>query len=126
MDKISVLIIEDDEFLSDMYKTKFESLEDFDVNVAQDGEEGLKLLNGGLKPNIILLDIVMPKMDGIEVLSNIKNIGDCKDVPVVMLTNLGQKEEIDKAMQMGATDYFIKANFTPSEVVEKVRAILNK
>lgn len=123
MDKKTVLIIEDDDFLFDMYKTRFE-IDDFEVKSAHDGEAGLKMLNDGLKPDIILLDIVMPKMDGIEVLSNIKNIGNCKDVPVVMLTNLGQKEEIDRALKIGAVDYFVKANFTPSEVVAKVKNIL--
>lgn len=123
MDKKSVLIIEDDEFLFDMYKTRFE-VDDFNVHVARDGEAGLQALSEGLKPDIILLDIVMPKMDGIEVLSNIKNMSDCKDIPVLMLTNLGQKEEIDKALKIGALDYFVKANFTPSEVVSKVKNIL--
>ena len=124
MEGKKVLIIEDDSFLSDMYNTKF-TAEGFDVTLAQDGEDGLNILDGGLVPDVILLDIVMPKMDGIEVLGKIKKMDNIKDVPVVMLTNLGQKEEIEKAMQMGAKDYLIKANFIPSEVVKKVTEILN-
>lgn len=123
MDKKSVLIIEDDEFLFDMYKTRFE-IDSFNVKVARDGESGLQILGEGFKPDIILLDIVMPKMDGVEVLSNIKSMNDCKNIPVIMLTNLGQKEEIDRALKIGAADYFVKANFTPSEVVAKVKNIL--
>ncbi|MBI3671762.1 response regulator [Candidatus Azambacteria bacterium] len=119
MDNKKVLIIEDDSFLSDMYKTKFSS-DGFDVTMADDGETGIKLLKEGLRPAIILLDIVMPKLDGIETLTVIKKMDDVKNIPVIMLTNLGQKEEIDRAMALGAASYLIKANYTPSEVVKKV------
>lgn len=119
-----VLIVEDDNFLSDMYQTKFNS-EGFDAIMAEDGETGIRLLSEGLRPDIVLLDIVMPKMDGIETLASIKKIDDYKDIPVVMLTNLGQKEEIDKVMNLGATNYLVKANYTPREVVKKVSEILS-
>ncbi len=125
MDNKNVLIIEDDVFLSDMYQTKFSS-EGAEVNVALDGEVGIKKLNEGLRPDVILLDIVMPKMDGLEVLEKIKQMDQVKDIPVIMLTNLGQKEEIDKAMELGASGYLIKANFTPSEIVKKVQEILEQ
>ena len=124
MDGKKVLIIEDDTFLSDMYQTKFSS-DGFQVTMAEDGEVGIKLLTGDLRPDIILLDIVMPKIDGIETLTKIKKMEDVKDIPVIMLTNLGQKEEIDKAMSLGATSYLIKANYTPSEVVKKVSETLD-
>ena len=123
MDNKKVLIIEDDTFLSDMYQTKFNS-EGFDITMAEDGESGLKLLTDGLNPSVILLDIVMPKMDGIETLAKIKEMDEVKDIPVITLTNLGQKEEIDKAMGLGAKTYLIKANYTPSEVVKKVSETL--
>jgi len=119
-----ILLIEDDEFLSDMYKTKFES-EGFEVVPAQDGEIGLKLLEEGLKPDAILLDVVMPKMSGLEVLGKIKSMNDASSMNVIMFTNMGQKEDIDKAMSLGARGYIIKANFTPSEVVVEVNKILN-
>ena len=123
MENKNVLIVEDDVFLSDMYQTKFKS-EGFDVTMAENGEACLKSLSEGLIPSIILLDIVMPKMDGIETLTNIRKEEKYKDIPVLMLTNLGQKEEIDKAIQIGATGYLIKANFTPSEVIKKVKEVL--
>jgi CheY-like chemotaxis protein len=124
MDQKNILLVEDDDFLSDMYKTKFES-EGFKVVVAQDGEECLRALKEGLKPVAVLLDVVMPNMDGIEVLETIKNTDEIKDNIVIMLTNMGQKEEIDKAMSLGAKGYLVKANFTPSEVVREVQKILN-
>ncbi len=123
MENKKVLIIEDDNFLSDMYQTKFNS-EGFDAVMAEDGETGIRMLSEGLRPAIVLLDIVMPKMDGLETLAAIKKVDEYKDIPVVMLTNLGQKEEIDKAMNLGAKDYLIKANYTPKEVVKKVSEIL--
>ena len=124
MEKKKILLIEDDEFLSDMYKTKFDS-EGFDVTPAQDGEVGLKFLEDGLKPDAILLDVVMPKMSGLEVLAKIKSMSDASSMNVIMFTNMGQKEDIDKAMSLGAAGYIIKANFTPSEVVVEVNKILN-
>ncbi len=121
-----VLIIEDDEFLSDMYKTKF-SQEGFEVYTAMDGVEALeKLTSKEIEPDIILLDVVMPKMDGIEVLEKIKSEESIKDIPVVMLTNLGQQEEVEKALSEGAKDYLVKANYTPSEVVRKIKSIIGK
>jgi DNA-binding response OmpR family regulator len=122
--KNKVLIIEDDSFISDMYRLKLEA-EGFNVKVAEDGQKGLEQLNKE-KPDLVLLDVVMPKMDGFTVLQNIKEDPEIQDVPVVLLTNLGQKDSVEKGLKMGALDYVIKAHFTPSEVVEKVREILNK
>ncbi len=124
MEQKKILLIEDDEFLSDMYKTKFDS-EGFFVTLAQDGELALNLLKGGLKPDVVLLDVVMPKMNGIEVLKKIKEMEGSENINVVMFTNMGQKEDIDKAMSLGASGYIVKANFTPSEVVVEVNKILN-
>ncbi len=124
MNQRKILLIEDDEFLADMYKTKFSS-EGFSVTVAQDGEIGLSLLKNGLKPNVVLLDVVMPKMNGIEVLQKIKEMEDFDKINVIMFTNMGQKEDIEKAMSLGALGYIVKANFTPSEVVVQVNKILN-
>lgn len=122
--KNKILIIEDDSFISDMYKLKLEA-EGFQVEVAQDGQQGLEKLNKN-KPDLVLLDVVMPKMDGFAVLGNIKGDPEVQNVPVVLLTNLGQKDSVEKGLKMGALDYVIKAHFTPSEVVEKVRSILDK
>ena len=122
--KTSVLIIEDDSYISDMYKIKLES-ENFEVATAKDGIIGIKMLEKQ-KPDIILLDVVMPKMDGFDVLKIIKKNIELKEVPVVLLTNLGQKENVEKGFDLGADSYIIKAHFTPSEVIEKIREVLKK
>lgn len=119
-----VLIIEDDPFLSEMYATKL-AQENFEVELASDGKEALKKV-AETKPDLVLLDIVLPKMDGFEVLQKIKKDPALRQVKVIALTNLGQKEEVDKGFAFGADDYIIKAHFTPSEVVNKVKQILNK
>ncbi len=117
--KIKILLIEDDSFLLSMYAAKFE-LEGFRTMVARDGEEGLRLAAKEV-PDVILLDIMLPKMDGFEVLRRLKSDERLKKIMVILLTNLGQKDDIGKGLDMGAEDYLIKAHFTPSEVVEKVK-----
>lgn len=122
--KIHVLIVEDDIFLANIYKTKFE-MEGFKVSTAENGESGLNDARKK-KPDIILLDILLPKMDGFAVLGKLNDDPEAKDIPVVLLTNLGQKDDVQKGLDMGAKDYLIKAHFRPSEVVEKVRSILKR
>ena len=108
-----------------MYQTKF--LESgYEVRVAQDGQQGLLMLQEGLRLDMILLDIVMPKMDGIEMLTAMKKEEKLKNIPIVLLTNLGQESDISRGMELGALDYFVKAHFTPSEVVRKVEALFAK
>ena len=123
-DKISVLIIEDDSYISDMYRIKLES-ENFKVAIAGDGIVGIKMLEKE-KPDIVLLDVVMPKVDGFNVLKMIKKNQALKEIPVVLLTNLSQKENVERGFELGADSYIIKAHFTPSEVVEKIKGILRK
>ena len=123
--KKTILIVEDDVFLSDMYQTKFVE-SGYDVKVAGDGQQGLTMLQDGLRPDMVLLDIVMPKMDGIEMLTAVKKEEKLKDIPVILLTNLGQESDITRGMELGALDYFVKAHFTPSEVVKKVEALFAK
>lgn len=120
--KIQLLLVEDDTFLSNIYKTKFE-MEGFDVVTAMDGETGLALAKSK-KPAIILLDILLPKMDGFTVLKELKADKAVKDIPVILLTNLGQKDDVNKGLELGAVDYLIKAHFKPSETVEKVRKVI--
>ena len=122
-DKIHVLIVEDDVFLSQIYQKKFE-MEGYKVSTADNGEKGLADANKK-KPNIVLLDILLPKMDGFVVLNKLKADPETKDIPVILLTNLGQKEDVDKGLEQGAVDYLIKAHFKPSEVVDKVRKVLD-
>lgn len=119
---ITILVIEDDQFLSGMYKTKFE-LEGFTVKIATDGFQGLQMVKD-TQPDIVLLDIMMPKMDGFEVLKNMRSSDDMINIPVILLTNLGQKDDVKKGLELGADGYLIKAHFMPSEVVEKVKSVL--
>ncbi len=121
--KQSILIVEDDIFLSDLYKTKME-LEGFKVFTAYDGEKGFELAQKNL-PDIILLDLILPKLSGFGVLEKIKANKAIKDVPVIILTNLSQKSDVDKGLKMGANDYLIKAHFMPSEVVEKIKKLIS-
>jgi DNA-binding response OmpR family regulator len=118
----SVLIVEDDNFLLSMYKAKLE-LENYNVFVATNGEIGLKMIKEK-KPNLILLDIIMPKMNGFEVLKAVKEDKELKKIPIIMLTNLGQKEDVQKSFKLGADEYLIKAHFLPSEVIEKVKKFI--
>lgn len=120
--KIHVLLVEDDTFLANIYKTKFE-MENFKVTVAENGESGLEEMKKK-RPQIVLLDILLPKLDGFAVLEKMKADKELKEIPVILLTNLGQKDDVEKGLEMGAVDYLIKAHFKPSEVVEKVRKIL--
>ncbi|MDA3815039.1 MAG: response regulator transcription factor [Patescibacteria group bacterium] len=119
-----VLIAEDDLFISEVYFAKLSS-EGFDVTLADNGEDALKKIEQ-LNPDVVLLDILMPKMDGWEVLNRIRQDNKNKDVIVIMLTNVGDKEAIDKALKAGANDYFIKSFFTPEEIVSKIRGLLEK
>ena len=115
----SILLVEDDEFLAELYATKL-NLEGFNVSLAVDGEKGLKSAKEN-KPDLILLDIILPKMDGFEVLKEIKKDPALKNVPVILLTNLSQKDEVKRGLDLGANDYLIKAHFMPSEVVKKIK-----
>ena len=121
--QIKILLVEDDPFLLSMYSTKFE-LENFHVTSASDGESGLEMAKKE-NPDIILLDILLPNMNGFEVLEKLKNDDSTKGVPIILLTNLNQKNEIEKGLALGADDYLIKAHFMPSEVVSKIKKILN-
>lgn len=120
--KLAILIVEDDTFLAGIYANKFER-EGFKVLLATDGEAGLKTAKKEI-PDIILLDILLPKLDGFEVLEKVKADDATRGIPVILLTNLGQKEDVDKGLKLGAADYLIKAHFMPAETVEKVKKVL--
>jgi len=121
---LQILLVEDDAFLANIYKTKFE-MEGFKVTVAENGELGLKEANKK-RPDLVLLDILLPKMDGFTVIEHLKEDKVLRDVPVIMLTNLGQKDDVEKGLELGADEYLIKAHFKPSETVDKVREVLKK
>lgn len=120
--KIKILIVEDDVFLSDLYKTKF-NLEGFEVFAAYDGEKGLELAEKN-QPDIILLDLILPKLGGFAVLEHLKANKQLKTIPVILLTNLSQKADVENGLRLGAVDYLIKAHFMPSEVVTKIKKLV--
>ena len=117
----SILLVEDDPFVVDIYTTKLESA-GFSIDVAEDGEDALRKLKEK-KPDLMILDIVLPNIDGWELLKKIRTELGLEDLKVVVLSNLSQKEEVQKGVELGAVKYFIKANFTPSEVVEEIKKI---
>ncbi len=119
-----ILLVEDEPFLSGMYQTKLK-MENFDVAAASDGEEGLQKFKED-SFDLVLLDIMMPKHNGFEVLKVIRKDSDQKKaaIPVIMLTNLGQKSDIEQGLLLGANDSIVKANFTPAEVVTKINKLI--
>jgi CheY-like chemotaxis protein len=123
--KKKILIADDDSFLVDMYAFKF-SQNNFEVYTALDGLQVLNKLKEGLSPDVILLDIIMPEMDGFEVLEKMKTDNLCQNVVKIILSNKSQQSDIDKGKSLGVQGYIIKANSTPSEVIDQVLDILNK
>lgn len=124
MDKDLVLIVEDDKFLRELLVRKLKT-SGFDVLFAVDGEDALKKLKETM-PKLILLDLILPGIGGFEVLECIKKDPRVNNIPVIILSNLGQQEEVEKGIRLGADDYLIKAHFTPYEIVEKSKRILEK
>ncbi len=119
-----VLIIDDDKFLLNMYSIKF-TKNNFEVSAISSGEEALNKIKTGYEPDIILLDIVMPVMDGFEILAALRKDNLAPKATVIMLTNQGQLSDIEKAKSFGINGYIIKATTIPSEVVEEVTRIYN-
>lgn len=120
--KKRILIVEDDTFLAGMYVSKL-TMEDLEAKLATNGEDGLKIAKEEL-PDLILLDILLPRMDGFEVLKGLKDDPTTNKIPVILLTNLGQKKDVNRGLELGAKDYLIKAHFMPNEVVAKIKKIL--
>ncbi len=122
----NILLIEDDPFLIEIYTKRLQEI-GISLEVASDGEQGLRKLTEK-KFDLLILDIVLPKIDGWEIMEKIKDLrSDVKglaDLKIVVLSNLGQKEDVEKAINMGATKYLIKAHYTPSEVVEEIKKVL--
>ena len=117
-----ILLIEDDEFLAELYAAKL-SIEGYKVYLANDGQKGLKMVKEKL-PVLVLLDILLPKMDGFEVLEAMKSDPKTKKIPVILLTNLSQRSDVQRGLDLGADDYLIKAHFMPSEVVAKIKRLI--
>lgn len=120
---VKILLVEDDRFIQNMYVAKL-TKEGFTVGVADDGEQAL-LMAHSMQPDLILLDIMLPKKSGWQVLRTLQANAVSRLIPVLILSNIGGQEDVDQALEMGAVDYLIKAHFIPSEVIHKIRSILS-
>lgn len=119
---LTILFVDDDKFLLDMYALKF-SKNNFDVHTAQGPEEALKIVRDGLSPDVLLLDVVMPGMDGLELLSIFRKEDLIKKAVVVMLTNQGMPDDVSRAKKLNVDGYIIKATTIPSDVLLEVQKI---
>jgi len=117
-----ILIVEDDKMIATMYETKLKQSK-HDVIIADNGSQGLDLAVKE-KPDLVLLDVILPQMDGFSVLQELRLNANTKEIPIIMLTNLGTSEDQEKGKQMGATDYWVKAQMTPAQVSDKVNELL--
>jgi len=118
----TILVVEDDKFLRELIVRKLRE-EDLNISEAIDGEDGIKKIKEE-KPDLVLLDLILPGIDGFEVLSKMKEDVSLAQIPVIILSNLGQKDDVERGFKLGAVDYLIKAHFTPGEIIEKVRGVL--
>lgn len=117
-----ILLIEDDKFLRELMNKKLVTM-GYDVVSAADGESGLTMIKE-TKPDVVLLDLILPGMNGFEVLEKAKSDPETANVPVIILSNLGQSEDIEKGLKLGAKDFLVKAHFTPQEIINKLKAIV--
>jgi len=113
-----ILLIEDEQIIVDLLQRKLTE-EGYNIVLAKNGEEGIKVMKAE-KPDLILLDIVMPKMGGLEVMEEMQKNPDLKRIPVIIVSNSGQPIELDRAKKLGAKDWLVKTEFDPQEVIEKV------
>lgn len=120
--KKTILIVEDDEFLRSLTAKRLEK-ENYHIEVAVDGENAISVVDT-IKPSLILLDLLLPGKDGFEVLKKIRSTEATKAIPVIIFSNLGQKEDIEKAKALGVDDFLIKANFTLDDVVVKIKKLI--
>lgn len=117
-----ILIVEDDPLMSRMYQKIFK-FEGYEVEIAENGEEGLKKVKS-FQPTLIILDIMMPRKNGLEVLVTLKENEDTKKIPVVVLTNLAGQSDADKALSLGAVKYIVKSEYDPKEVTNMIKEVL--
>lgn len=121
---MKIFIIDDDKFLLDMYSIKFAE-QKFEVETAMTGEEAWKKIEQGSRADVYLIDVLMPKLNGFQLIEKFKERELQKTGAIIILSNLGQKEDIEKGLSLGVDGYIIKASATPSEVVTKVIDIAN-
>jgi len=124
--KNKILIVDDDSFILDMYALKFNQ-NNFEVFTAVNGVHALEKIKGGLSPDVLLTDIIMPEMDGLEVLKQINTQKLCTDCIKIILSNKeNEQSDVDKENRLGVAGYIVKSNFTPTEVIEQVLKILEQ
>jgi len=121
---MKILIVEDEQVLSKVLKEKFER-SGFEVQVAADGEVAMTMARS-FKPEVIALDLVLPKKNGFTVLKELKEDAEMKEIPVVVVSNLGEDSDIKRAISLGAADYFVKSQHPINEIVEKVKSVLTE
>lgn len=119
-----ILIVEDDDFLRSLAVTKLEA-EGFVMDVAADGAEGLQKINAQV-PDLAILDLMLPKMTGFEILAEVRKNDTTKNLKVIVFSNLGEEADIKKCLDLGVSEYLVKANFTLDELAEKIKMILGK
>ncbi|PIR69657.1 MAG: two-component system response regulator [Candidatus Niyogibacteria bacterium CG10_big_fil_rev_8_21_14_0_10_46_36] len=118
-----ILIVDDDDFLLDVYASRFREA-GFEVEVAMNGEEGVEKLRNGFRPDVVSLDVIMPRKSGFEVLAQIQQEQLMRGGIIVMLSNVSDKHDIQKGKRMGAHGYFVKVSHTPSQIVDKIESLL--
>ncbi len=124
MENKKILIVEDDNFVAEVYFAKLKEM-GYETYLAQNGKEGLEAVKK-TEPDLILLDILMPVMDGHEMLEEMRKNEKWKKIPVILLTNVGEKDTIRKVRSLGVNDYLIKSHFTPAEVLDKIKTVFKK
>lgn len=119
-----ILLVDDDLYIRDLYAEVLKD-ESYDIFIAADGEEAMSMVDDQGPFDLVLLDVMIPKADGIQVLSKIKTDTKNKPTPVIMLTNFGQEDLVKQAINLGCADYLLKYNITPGELIAKVKQIVN-
>jgi CheY-like chemotaxis protein len=114
-----IVIVEDEEIMLDLLQRKLKT-HGYEVSVARDGEEGLRVIKEE-RPDLIIMDLVMPKMDGFMVMEEIQKDEDLKKIPLIVVSNSGQPVELNRIKDLGAKDWLIKTEFNPQELVEKIK-----
>ena len=120
-----ILIVEDDEMLSDVYRLKFEETNEFEIQIAKDGKQALDMMQQ-FSPDMVVLDLLMPTVDGYEVLETWYKEGLTKNTPILVATNVSDFASIQRAMKLGATDYFVKSEVMTEELIARCKEILDK